>query len=172
MLSLTPGQAAQWTYAHRAKTTLELSDNRRLALDDQRDTFGAIAELGFVVTRNTERSSLQLRPRLRRSEFWGDSRIADTTDKFLTLNGERRGERWSMAGELDLRQDTTRASEFDDDDIGTNQTNLKRERISFRPQFSYSLSERLSASLNLGYQTVDYQNTSQTDLQTFRIFQR
>ena len=170
IFAVAPGQAAQWTLGHRLSTTAEFSDNKSLALLDQRDTFGVVADMELVLARKTERSSLSLRPRLRRSEFWGDSRVVDSTDKFLVLSGEMLGELWAARASVDLREDTTRASELDDDDVGVNRVNLKRNRAIFRPDFSYRLSERVSASLRLGYENLDYQNVERTNLQPYDYY--
>ncbi|MCB1739250.1 MAG: hypothetical protein KDK91_02695 [Gammaproteobacteria bacterium] len=171
-LSLVPtsAQSAEWLLDHGLRTYGLFSDNRLLRLSNTRLSVGSITEGTAKLTRRTERSELTLAPKVITQHYWGDQRIIDSDDYQVDATAVLLGERWQANGDFGWRKDTTRATEFGNDEIGLIDAQARRERWTARPSVSYSLTERSSASLQLGFEQVDYAASATSNLTPYVLY--
>ncbi len=168
---LFPGQASaqQWLFTPEIELAAHHVDNPRLDEEGDADAItGGLVDAGLAFRRNTQTSSVLLRPRVALYRYT-DAPDEDSEAYFLDFNANRETQRsaWRIGANYRQQQvfrgETTSADFSDigvDDDVqtGTGRTFVRRQRDlwSLSPGATFELSQLTSLEVDLGYLDVRY----------------
>ncbi len=174
---LLPGAAAaqQWLFTPEIELAAHHVDNPRLAEQTEADTItGGLVDAGFAMRRNTQTSSVLLRPRAAIYRY-SDAPDEDSEAYFLDFNADTRTQRSTWEIQANYRQEQvfrgeTTSADFEDggidgdigidDDVqtGTGRTFTRRQRDLWRisPGVTFDLTQLTSLQLDLSYLDVQY----------------
>lgn len=162
--------AQQWLVTPEVEIAVENIDNPRLFEGDvdTNNVTGGLLGLAAELRRNTEISSLLLRPAARINRYSGDDNL-DSEAFYMTLgaNTERQRSEWRFTGNFSREQvftGETTPSEIDETDVddsvqtGTGRTSERRERDLWRlrPGFSFDLTQRTELKFDVNFIDVRY----------------
>lgn len=166
----TDASAQQWLFVPEIEIGAEHVDNPRLNEGNvATDAItGGVLGVAAEMRRNTEISSILIRPAANIFRYSGDS-DEDSESYFLDFEATRQGQRsdWGFTANYSqqqvLRGETT-SSEIDepdvidDDQTGTGRTFERRERdlLRLRPRVSFDITERTALSLTFNYLDNQY----------------
>jgi hypothetical protein len=166
-----PSPAQQWLFTPEIEIGAHHVDNPRLAEEAETDPItGGLLDAGLALRRNTQTSSVLLRPRAAIFRYT-DAPEEDSESFFLDFNAQTESQRntWRIDGnyrqEQVFRGETTSA-DFDDVDAGiddevqtgTGRTFTRRQRDLFRlsPGVTLELTQLTSLQVDLSYLDVQY----------------
>ena len=175
--------AQQWIFLPIVEIAAQHIDNPRLEETEQTiDITGGLIDIAGELQRNTETSSIMIRPAAAIYRYSGGEN-ENSESFFLDFNAENDGQRsnWRLRGNFRrqevLRGETT-SSEFDDDGIddsvqtGTGRTAVRRDRDMWRvgPGFTFDVTERTAFRADINHldvrydtqalgEAIDYRNT-------------
>lgn len=178
-------QAADTYVQPRIELRAESSSNLELdaVTNDKSDTYGGVADFAALIGIATPRSETSIRPRIKFQDY-ADRGNYQNTEAFFDFKTVYQSERSEFA--LISRyswQNTTNAeisdAEFDDLDpddpsvpeTSNNQDDETRQRLDFRPTYSYQISERATIGGELGFQGVRYSDAESIDRVEYDYFQ-
>ncbi len=171
LVVLLPGPAAaqQWLFTPEIELGAHHVDNPRLAEQAETDTItGGLVDAGLAMRRNTQTSSILLRPRAAVYRY-SDAPEEDSESYFLDFTGDTETQRSTWSLQANYRQQQvfrgeTTSVEFDDvgidDEVqtGTGRTFTRRQRDLWRvsPGVMLELTQLTSLSVGLSYLDVQY----------------
>lgn len=161
--------AQQWVLLPEIEVGAQYIDNPRLRENGPvEDITGGLLDVAAAFHRNTETSSILIRPSAAVYRYSGDSN-EDSEAYFFDFNGEKLGQRstWFFKGNYRQQQvfrGETTSSEIDDVGIddsvqtGTGRTFERRQRDMWRlgPGFTFEFTERTALKVELNYLDVQY----------------
>lgn len=161
--------AQQWVLLPEIEIGAQYIDNPRLQeIGPTDDVTGGLLDVAAALHRNTETSSVLMRPSAVIYRYSGDSN-EDSEAYFFDLNAETLGQRstWYFSGNYGQQQvfrGETTSSEIDDIGIddsvltGTGRTFERRQRDMWRlrPGFTLDFTERTALKIDLNYLNVTY----------------
>ena len=161
--------AQQWVLLPEIEVGAQYIDNPRLReVDPVEDITGGLLNVAAALRRNTETSSLLIRPSAAIYRYSGDNN-EDSEGYFFDVNGEKLGQRstWFFKGNYRQQQvfrGETTSSEIDDVGIGdsvqtgTGRTFERRQQDMWRlgPGFTFEFTERTALKVELNYLDVQY----------------
>ena len=170
-----PAAAQQWLFTPEVELGAHHVDNPRLTEQEETDAItGGLVDAGLAMRRNTQTSSLLLRPRVAIHRYT-DAADEDSEAYFLDFNAETETERSHWDVQANYRQQQvfrgeTTPADFDEGDIedgvgidddvqtGTGRTFERRRRDLWRinPGVSFELTEVTSLRMDLSYLDVQY----------------
>ena len=167
----TPSPAQQWLFTPEIEIGAHHVDNPRLAEDIETDAItGGLLDAGLALRRNTQTSSVLLRPRAAIFRY-ADAPEEDSESFFLDFNAQTESQRntWRVDGNYRQQQvfrGETTSADFDDVDAGiddevqtgTGRTFTRRQRDLFRlsPGVTLELTQLTSLRFDLSYLDVRY----------------
>ena len=171
--------AADWTVDPRISLLGETEDNHRLSAvpGDEISVSGLEMDARLTMRARTPRSTLQVVPRIVATKY-PDESDDDTTNGFLHLNWDYRGEKSLTALDLDYAHRTVLGRYYPDSPVpddgefgdprpgtGSGRTTFPTDQDDLRigPQATYNLTERTAMLLRLGYQDVRFDDQVQND---------
>lgn len=132
-------------------------DNIRLRVNDEESVSGYRIEPRIKSKVRSDNWETSADLKLGFSEFSDDG--FDSNDQYLTLSGEREGERYSTRLTANVTRDTTRTSEEDDSGRVSND---RREFYALSPYWQYRVTQKNLLSLSGNASKADYKSTSYT----------
>lgn len=179
-----PGKTYADAWEIEPSVTLEGSydDNVRLTIEDEDKVFAARIAGALKLTRSTETTDLEGLVRLDGIKYAGDDeRLNDKPNQLAGFSAARKGERYTLGLDGLLRRDTVlrtvdlfvdpqdpqiEEDESVDDDIVTRE--IRRNRITARPSWSYAWTERTDIGLEYQFRYTDYDDDEDLDLNSFK----
>jgi hypothetical protein len=170
-----PAAAQQWLFTPEVELGAHHIDNPRLAEDVETDAItGGLVDAGLAMRRNTQTSSVLLRPRVAVRRY-PDAPDEDSEAYFLDFSAgtERQRSSWDITAnyrQQQVFQGETTAADIDDGEIddgigidddvqtGTGRTFERRQRDLWRvsPGATLELTEVTSLRVDLSYLDVEY----------------
>lgn len=165
-----PVSAQQWLFTPEVELAAHHVDNPRLAEEAETDAItGGLVDAGLALRRNTQTSSILLRPRAAIYRY-ADAPEEDSEAFFLDFNAETESERrtWRIGANYRQQQvfrGETTSAEFDeevglDDEVqtGTGRTFVRRQRDLWRlnPGVTLDLTQLTSLQVDFSYLDVQY----------------
>ncbi|MEM9403038.1 MAG: autotransporter outer membrane beta-barrel domain-containing protein [Pseudomonadota bacterium] len=172
--------ASDWYLEPVVSYTAEASDNRRLSLDPEGDTFGNLVETAARFGTESQRIRFYVTPSavFRKYDDTGES--LNTDDLFLESSLRATGIRSVFDLGVNYQYESTLTSELTsaepenpdledefDDGTGFAEISLRRERLNLRPKWTRELSERTRMVLAGRYTRVDYNEVAGTTRTNF-----
>ena len=171
ILATPPAAAQQWHVAPELEVGAQHVQNPRLDETDDSSTIdGGILNLAVALRRNTQTSSMLVRPRVEVERYSGDSN-EDSEAYYIDFNGERRWQRseWRLRGNYRQQQvlrgegtdpEIDEEGIGDEDVTGTGRVLVRRQRDMWRlyPGASLNLTQRTALRIDLNYLNVQYDN--------------
>lgn len=167
----TPSPAQQWLFTPEIEIGAHHVDNPRLAEQAETDAItGGLLDAGLAFRRNTQTSSVLLRPRAAIFRYT-DAPEEDSEAFFLDFNAQTENQRstWRINGNYRQQQvfrGETTSAEFEDVDVGiddevqtgTGRTFTRRQRDLFRlnPGATFNVTQVTSLQVDLSYLDVQY----------------
>ena len=157
----TSAYALNWETGYGAKLTAGYDDNFRLSSTSEVDT--SFNKLSLFVSREarTEISSVQVLAGVN-TDSYSDSSVDGRTTGNLSLSLNRQGERAQTGLDVSYLTEPTLESELLDTGILVDGA---RNTLKLSTGMSYSLDERNSVSLNLGFSNVSFDTVSLVEYQ-------
>ncbi len=177
--------ADEWSLTPSVQLRNQYDDNIFLSVDDPVSTWGGSLSPLIDLRKRTTTGFLGVGARLIFDRYAEDE-IRDTNLQLLTFSGRSntRLSRYDLTGSY--RRDTTIATvsaapEDDDDDIGQAvdapdvdaslvETQIRRSRLSLRPQWTYSLTRLTSLKLSYSLNSTTYSDDAGTSLEDYRRY--
>ena len=180
--------AADWTVDPRISLLGETEDNHRLSAvpGDEISVSGLDMDARLTMRARTPRSNLRLVPRIVATKY-PDEPDDDTTNGFLRMNWEYRGEKSLAALDLDYAHRTVLGRYYPDSPVpddgefgdprpgnGTGSTTFPTDQDDLRvsPRVAYELTERFGIFAVLGYQDVHFDDQVLNDRHEFHEYER
>lgn len=168
--------AAETYFKPIVEARVEGNTNRNMNLSDEdgkNNTGGYIGDLSFIYGIATPRSETEIRPRLKIQEYAGQEGV-ERTEQFLDFRNRYE----TLRSKLDTvarysRRDAYTAElldadfdDFDPQDPTRPETsfvtqNNRRTSVSFRPDYTYKLSQRNGVTAGVQYEHMDYESQVQ-----------
>ena len=140
LICATPSPAAEWLMTPAGRMTSDYTDNPRLLAEGDDAAAGVVGELQTRFERRTERSRLQLQPRVRAARYKEDESL-DSDDGYLEAGYDFQTEQSTWSTTVGYTRDTTLTSEVDT--TGIVQTNRRHEALSVSGGETWALTPRL-----------------------------
>lgn len=147
--------AEEWMAGATLGSHAEFNDNPRMLSTGQESTYGLVSILEMDLSRRTERSTLEIVPRVVVRRYTGDDDL-DSDDLGLDAGYRSRTERGEYAFGAGYRRDGTLTSEFIV--TGPVSANVPREIMATHAEASRNLNERTLLHGAVSYQDVSYED--------------
>jgi len=157
--------AADWTIDGTIEEEVQYDDNKRLESSGEQDTFGSILTPEFSIVGRTERTEIEINPRLSLGLFSDDSDF-NYFDQFVDVGVSHDLQLGTLGVDWTLSNESTLETEVDD--TGNFSNIGRRLGIRSSPFFTYTLSERDSITVRGRFEKVDYRSTD--DLDDFTVY--
>lgn len=176
-------EADEWSLTPSVQARNQYDDNIFLSVDDPVSTWGGSLSPLIDLRKRTTTGFLGIGARLIFNRYAEDE-IRDTNIQLLTISGRSntRLSRYNLTGSY--RRDTTIATvsvapEDDDEETGQTvdapdvdaslvETQVRRNRLSLRPSWTYSMTRLTSLSLSYSLNSTIYSDDAGTSLQDYR----
>ena len=153
--------AADWKNSSKLELRSIYNDNLRLTTQPHDSVKGTITNISLGVTAATETSELTLKPNAS-FERYDTEELLDDNLQSLPVQYTAQTERSQTTVKLEYTRDNTLTSELED--TGLVDTNKRRVRWNAAPSYLYTLNERNSVQVGLGYTSVNYLDAQGTGL--------
>lgn len=151
--------AVEYTLQAAADVGQEYNTNIFLTPGPHTDVWGA--RLGLNTRFSAAEEIWKLDGNIRLDNYFYDQKGLDSLNQFVSLTGSYFvTERSQFALRGDYIRDSTRTSFVETDDLIFEQ--VRRNRQTLNPSWTYDLSEKTRLSLNYQYQNTDYRNKANT----------
>lgn len=162
----TCAAADQWYFlpSYDLKTFYE--DNVRLSINDSQDSFGVEAVARLAAGRAREMSDIAFRAEIK-PKWYSDISSFNRTDARFSLVSFQQFERSRLGLDADLEFESTDTSE--EQTTGIVQVNKLRTRGFVRPNWRYSITERLYLNLSGSYTGVSYEDVGDIPLYNYTL---
>ena len=161
-LSLTAMPAAwalQWQVDPTMSLSTDYSDNRFLTSENPESMAYSSLNLGLQAKRKTESDSIVFTPALRLSRYSSRSEYDNNVySARIDFDHVAVRSHWNLI--TALTRDTTLATAYEA--TGLVDQKLDRQLLSFRPSYDRSVTDRLSVTVGLDLNRVNYDNTTGT----------
>jgi hypothetical protein len=157
-----PALRAEWAVSPALTMEADWQENPRMQQHGNEEQVAGMAVVfDTAFTRKTALGGLSIRPRVDASSY-PDAEDLESTNTFLDLSVNRKGERSGWSLDTGLARDTTLATELET--TGIVDTNRRQRRATLASAFHRNLSHRASIGGEIGGQEIDYVDTQNTDL--------
>ena len=167
--------SANWRAVPEAGAGVEYDDNTTLSVNTGQDTSvnGYVVDAGVDFINESPVSTFTFSPRGLFSRY--DESTFDSNDYFADLNYSYTGQRstfniWSTYGNETVRRAEQAGVDFNvqdptqipDDNSGRTFGTAKRQRVQFRPQWTYQAGQKSQIQLTLDYRNVTFDQNATT----------
>jgi len=159
MLHGRAGMAAEWSFEPSASVKGEVNDNIRLTTLPHDTVYGITVSPALKLAAKSATWDVSGQLQLNVNRYSGESGL-DTEDQLLNLRSRYNTELDRLSLNAAYLRDSTLATEL----LETGFVGARRQRrkVQFDPGWTRKLTERMSASLNLGYTDVGYEDKRDT----------
>lgn len=165
-----PADAQEWQFDPIVKAGWEVDDNAVLSIrtDEEVEISGYQGDISAALRYRSELTTFTLDPRVRIRRY--DESEFDSTDGFVRINFDRRGQSSRFQLRTMYEQENVRTAERADpdlgeiedpadipnDDTGIVEVGGDRDKLRLKPSWSYNFSNTMSAGIELDYFDVAY----------------
>jgi hypothetical protein len=161
----TLGAAADWSVQSSAQLLAQLETNPRLLSEGSTDAQAGVAELSLNLLRRTELLDLAINAHGSIRRYTQDVSL-DRDDQQITLQLQRRGERFTLAAVAAGARDTTLTSELGT--TGFVQENQRHSSLSGSLSPRWQLTERSTGGASIAWQQSRYEQTQLSPLVNYQ----
>jgi hypothetical protein len=158
--------AADWTIDGQVQLEGQYDDNKQLDPDDEKDTFGSVLTPEFTILGRTERTELEINPRLSVGLFTEDSSF-NYFDQYVNIGVTHQTQLGALGFDSTLSHESTLETEVNDTGDLSDKDG-RRLGLQLGPFWTYSLSERDNITFRGRYEKVHYIDAN--NLEDFSLY--